>query len=73
MKQTFVYVGLDVDDTQYHGSAFNKHTGEVIDFHWRPKEEQQYTPVLSTRNVTTRKRSVNDANQQAQHRGVFNL
>ncbi len=22
MKQTFVYVGLDVDDTQYHGSAW---------------------------------------------------
>ncbi len=24
MKQTILYVGLDVDDTQYHGSAFNK-------------------------------------------------
>jgi hypothetical protein len=29
MNQTIVYVGLDVDDTQYHGSALNKNTGEV--------------------------------------------
>ena len=36
MKQSIVYVGLDVDDTQYHGSAFNKDTGEIIDFHCRP-------------------------------------
>jgi hypothetical protein len=32
MNQTRVYVGLDVDDTQYHGSALNKGTGEVIRF-----------------------------------------
>ncbi len=32
MKQTIVYVGLDVDDTQYHGSALAKTTGEGIDF-----------------------------------------
>ena len=32
MKQNILYGGLDVDDTQYHGSAFNKDTGEVIDF-----------------------------------------
>ena len=36
MKQTLVYVGLDVDDTQYLGSALNKNTGEVIDFQCRP-------------------------------------
>lgn len=36
MKQNRLYVGLDVDDTQYHGSAFNKDTGEVIDFKCRP-------------------------------------
>ena len=36
MKQSIVYVGLDVDDTQYHGSAFNKDTGEIIDFQCRP-------------------------------------
>ena len=36
MNQNILHVGLDVDDTQYHGSAFNKHTGEVIDFTCRP-------------------------------------
>ena len=36
MKRTIIYVGLDVDDTQYHGSALDKHTGEVIDFKCRP-------------------------------------
>ncbi len=36
MKQTFVYVGLDVADTQYHGSALDQHTGAVIAFHCRP-------------------------------------
>ena len=36
MNQNILYVGLDVDDTQYHGSAFNKATGEVIDFKCRP-------------------------------------
>jgi len=30
MKATIIYVGLDVDDTQYHGTAFDKATGEVI-------------------------------------------
>ena len=32
MQQNILYIGLDVDDTQYHGSAFNKDTGEAIDF-----------------------------------------
>ena len=36
MQLTRLYVGLDVDDTRYHGSALNKNTGEVIDFHCRP-------------------------------------
>jgi len=36
MQQNILYVGLDVDDTQYHGSACNKETGEVIDFKCRP-------------------------------------
>jgi len=31
-----IYVGLDVDDTQYHGSALDKNTGEVITFKCRP-------------------------------------
>ena len=36
MQQTIIHVGLDVDDTRYHGSALNKNTGEVMDFQWRP-------------------------------------
>jgi hypothetical protein len=36
MNRNIRHVGLDVDDTQYHGSAFNKETGEVIDFRCRP-------------------------------------
>jgi len=36
MKTTLIYIGLDVDDTQYHGSALNKDTGEVITFQCRP-------------------------------------
>ena len=36
MKQNIIHIGLDVDNTQYHGSAFNKKTGEVIDFKNRP-------------------------------------
>ena len=36
MKQNIIHIGLDVDDTQYHGAAFNKQTGEVIDFKCRP-------------------------------------
>ena len=32
MKQNIIHIGLDVDDTQYHGAAFNKETGEVIEF-----------------------------------------
>jgi hypothetical protein len=36
MKQNIVFVGLDVDDTQYHGSALDKNTGEVITFKCRP-------------------------------------
>ncbi len=36
MNQNIIHIGLDVDDTQYHGAAFNKETGEVIDFKSRP-------------------------------------
>lgn len=32
MNQNVVYVGIDVDDVQCHGSALNKATGEVLDF-----------------------------------------
>jgi hypothetical protein len=36
MKQNILHVCLDVDDSQFHGSAFNKGTGVVIDFKCRP-------------------------------------
>jgi len=36
MKHTIIHVGIDVDDTQYHGSALDKSTGEAIDFKCRP-------------------------------------
>ncbi len=39
MKKSIIYVGLDVDDTQYHGSAFDKNTGEVITFKCRESGE----------------------------------
>jgi hypothetical protein len=34
-----IYVGLDVDDTQYHGTALDKNSGEVIDFKCWPTLE----------------------------------
>ncbi|MDH3691506.1 MAG: hypothetical protein OEU36_18855 [Gammaproteobacteria bacterium] len=36
MKQTIIHIGLDVDDTQYHGLAPDKATGEVLAFKCRP-------------------------------------
>ena len=36
MDQNVIYVGLDVDDVRYHGSALDKQTGEVLDFHCCP-------------------------------------
>jgi len=36
MKQPILYVGLDVDDTQYHGLAVDQRTGVGRDFHCRP-------------------------------------
>ena len=36
MKQNILHIGLDVDDTQYHGSALNQTTGEILDFQCRP-------------------------------------
>ena len=36
MDKKVIYVGLDVDDTQHHGSALDKDTGEVITFQCRP-------------------------------------
>lgn len=36
MNQNIIHVGLDVDDTQFHGSALDSQTGEVIGFKCRP-------------------------------------
>jgi len=36
MNTNIIHVGLDVDDTQYLGSALDKNTGEVIEFKCRP-------------------------------------
>lgn len=36
MKSNIIHVGLDVDDTQYHGSALHRDSGEVVDFQCRP-------------------------------------
>ena len=36
MNQKEVSVGIDVDDVQYHGSALDRKTGEVLSFQCRP-------------------------------------
>ena len=36
MSGNVVYVGIDVDDVQYHGSALDRQTGEVLNFQCRP-------------------------------------
>lgn len=36
MNKNVIYVGLDVDDTKYHGTAFDKRTGETASFRCRP-------------------------------------
>ena len=36
MNQNILHIGLDVDDSRYHGSAFDKQPSEIIDFRCRP-------------------------------------
>ncbi len=36
MKQNILHIGLDVDDTQNHGSVLSHTTGEFLDFKCRP-------------------------------------
>ena len=36
MSMNVVCVGIDVDDVQYHGSALDRQTGEVLSFQCRP-------------------------------------
>ncbi len=54
MKQKIVYVGLDVDDTQYHGSAFNKETGEILSFRCRPTLKGLLGQLLKVRKYFPR-------------------
>jgi transposase len=35
MSGNVIYVGIDVDDVQYHGSALDRRTGEILSFHCR--------------------------------------
>ena len=52
MKQNIIHIGLDVDDTQYHGSAFNKDTGEVIDFKSQPTLKGLLQQLMLQRQTT---------------------
>jgi transposase len=36
MKENIIYVGVDVDDQSFHGSALIPATGELLDFKCRP-------------------------------------
>ena len=36
MNKKLIHIGLDVDDTQYHGAAFDKESGEIVSFKCRP-------------------------------------
>lgn len=36
MDKNVIYVGIDVDDVHYHGSALDKATGELLNFRCRP-------------------------------------
>jgi hypothetical protein len=41
MDRNLIYVGLDVDNTQHHGSALNKDTGKVITLKCRPAPRER--------------------------------
>lgn len=45
MNQHILHVSLDVDDTHFHGSAFNKKTAEIIDFCFRPMLKGLFTQL----------------------------
>ncbi len=57
MNKNVIYIGLDVDDTQYHGSALNTETGEVISFKCRPSlkgllgQLDRFRKLLSRRGI----------------------
>lgn len=56
MNQNILHVDLDVDDTQFHGSAFNKDIGAVIDFRCRPTLRGLGMDIYFTRRGTCRVR-----------------
>jgi hypothetical protein len=43
MSQYVIYVGIDVDDVRYHGSALDQCAGEVLNFH--PQRPKNYSAV----------------------------
>jgi len=36
MSDKIIYIGLDVDDQNFHGTAFNPSHGEIVEFKCRP-------------------------------------
>jgi hypothetical protein len=36
MNKKLIYIGLDVDDTQYRGAVFDEETGEIVSFKCDP-------------------------------------
>ena len=45
MRQV-IFVGLDVDDNSFHGCAFLKESGEIIEFKTRPHSKSSTYPAL---------------------------
>jgi hypothetical protein len=44
MSQYAIYVGIDVDDVRYHGSALDQCAGEMLDFH--PQRPKNYSAFV---------------------------
>ena len=62
MNQNILHVGIDVDDTQYHGSAFNKSTDEVIDFRCRPTLKGPAHPTVKSGDSLLNRTKLNSGN-----------
>jgi hypothetical protein len=45
MNKKLIYIGLDVDDTQYHGAAFDRESGEIVSFKCRPTLKGLVAPL----------------------------
>ena len=45
MNKKVIYIGLDVDDTQYHGAAFDRESGEIVSFKCRPTLKGLVAPL----------------------------